>query len=211
MRLEHHWNNFAKSEKDSSFKPYAGNKKSLQELLAADKWDIVTIQQASRLSWKPETYQPFADNLIAAVRRLAPTAEIVIQQTWSYNSANPVLIPGNPKSWKVDQTSMYEKLTAAYLQLAKKHRLRVILAGDAVQNFRKAMGDKLVACEPKDISGLQKPALPKTNDVAGNFSWKKDKKTGKEKTHLWLQPSEQPRPLPAGSGLVCHTLRQGSG
>ena len=179
--LERHWNNFAKSEKDPSFKPYAGNKKSLQELLAEDKWDIVTIQQASRLSWKPESYQPFADNLIAAVRKLAPNAEIVIQQTWSYNSAMPRLNPGDPKSWKIDQTAMYEKLTAAYLQLAKKHQLRVIPVGDAVQIFRKTMGDKLVACEPKDISGMQKPDLPKTNDVAGNFSWTTDKKTGKEK------------------------------
>ena len=141
----------------------------------------MTIQQASRNSWRPETYQPFADNLIAAVRKLAPTAEIVIQQTWSYNSAMPRLNPGDPKSWKIDQTAMYEKLAAAYLQLAKKHQLRVIPVGDAVQIFRKAMGDKLVACEPKDISGMQKPDLPKTNDVAGNFSWKKDKKTGKEK------------------------------
>ena len=179
--LERHWNNFAQSEKNPSFKPYAGNKKSLQELLAEDKWDIVTIQQASRFSWKADTYQPFADNLIAAVRKLAPTAEIVIQQTWSYNAAMPLLNPGNPKSWKVDQTAMYEKLTAAYLQLAKKYRLRVIPVGDAVQNFRKAMGDKLVVCEPKEVSGLQKPDLPKTTDVAGNFSWKKDKKTGKEK------------------------------
>ena len=179
--LERHWDNFTKSEKNPAFKPYANGKKSLQELLTSDKWDIVTIQQASPKSWKAETYQPFADNLIAAVRKLAPTAEIVIQQTWSYNAADPRLNPSNPRSWKIDQTAMYEKLTAAYLQLAKKHQLRVIPSGDAVQLFRKAMGDKLVSCEPKNISGLQKPNLPKTNDVAGNFSWRKNKKTGKEK------------------------------
>ena len=178
--LERHWNNFAKSEKDPSYKPYANRKKTLQELLTQEKWDIVTIQQASPISWRAETYQPFADNLIAAVRKLAPTAEIVIQQTWSYNSAHPKLDPGDPKSWKINQTAMYEKLTAAYLQLAKKHRLRVIPSGDAVQIFRKAVGDKLVACEPKDVSGMQKPDLPKTNDVAGNFFWLMNKKTGKE-------------------------------
>ena len=140
----------------------------------------MTIQQASPSSWRAETYQPYADNIIAAVRKLAPTAEIVIQQTWSYNAAHRQLNPKNPKGWKIDQTVMYEKLTANYLDLAKKHNLRVIPSGDAVQLFRKAMGDKLIAIEPRNISGLQKPAVPKTNDVAGNFSWKKDKKTGKE-------------------------------
>jgi len=181
--LERHWDNYAKSEKDPEFKPYAGKKKSLQDLLAEDKWDIVTIQQASRLSWNPESYQPFADDLIAAVRKLAPSAEIVIQQTWSYNAGDRKLKLDNPKGWKIDQTGMYEKLTDAYLQLAKKHKLRVIPTGDAVQLYRKAMGDKLVAIEPADASGLQKPELPKTTDVAGNFSWGKDKKTGEDKLH----------------------------
>ena len=179
--FKRHWENFEKSEKDPSFKPYAGKKKTLQELLTSDKWDIVTIQQASPSSWRAETYQPYADNIIAAVRKLAPTAEIVIQQTWSYNAADRRLNPKNAKGWKISQTGMYEKLTAAYLDLAKKHNLRVIPSGDAVQLFRKAMGDKLVAMEPKNVSGMKKPDVPKTNDVAGNFSWKKDKKTGKEK------------------------------
>ena len=60
------------------------------------------------------------DNLIAKIKELAPQAEIVIQQTWSYNAADPRLNPGTSRSWKIDQTGMYEKLTAAYLQLAEK-------------------------------------------------------------------------------------------
>ena len=176
--FERHWKNFVKSEKDPSFKPYA--KKSMQEILTEDKWDIVTIQQASPLSWRAESYQPFADNLIAAVRKLAPTAEIVIQETWSYNAAHPVLNPGK-RSWGVDQTSMYEKLNAAYHELAKKHDLRVIPTGDAVQLVRKAMGDKLVACDPEDYSKMEKPNAPKTTDIVGSFRWGKDRKTGEEK------------------------------
>ena len=181
--FERHWNNFVKSEKDPSFKPYADGKtkKSMQEILTEDKWDIVTIQQASPLSWKAESYQPFADNLIAAVRKLAPTAEIVIQETWSYNAAHPALTTGKKKNWGVDQTAMYEKLNAAYHDLARKHGFRVIPTGDAVQLVRKAMGDKLVACEPKDYAGMEKPNAPKTTDIVGNFRWGKDRKTGEEK------------------------------
>ena len=181
--FERHWNNFVKSEKDPSFKPYIFNRpaKSLQELLTGDKWDIVTIQQASPLSWQAESYQPFADELIAAVRKLAPTAEIVIQQTWSYNAADPRLIPGGRGFWGFDQTGMYEKLDAAYRGLARKHDLRMIPTGYAVQLYRKAMGDKLVACEPKDCSCTRKPDTPKTTDVVGSFHWGKDGKTGEEK------------------------------
>jgi len=43
------------------------------------------------------------------------------------------------------------------------------------------MGNKLVALVSKNISGKKKPDVPKTNDVAGNFSWKADKKTGEER------------------------------
>ena len=179
--FERHWNNFVKSEQDPSFKPYANKQKSLQDLLTEDKWDIVTIQQASPFSWREKTYQPFADNLIAAVRKLAPTAEIVVQQTWSYNAADSRLDPANAKGWKIDQTGMYEKLTDAYRKLAQAHGFRIIPTGDAIQRFRMAMGDKLVACEPKDFSGLRKPELPKTTDVVGSFFWRKDPKTGEEK------------------------------
>jgi len=50
-RLERHWKNLEKSEKNPSFKPYARNKKTLQQLLTEAKWNIVTIQPASQQSW----------------------------------------------------------------------------------------------------------------------------------------------------------------
>ena len=181
--FERHWKEYLKSEKDPSYKPYENKKKSLRDLLTEDKWDIVTIQQGSPLSWRAETYQPYANDLIKVIRELAPTAEIVIQQTWSYNAADPRLDLNAKRSWKIDQTGMYEKLTAAYRKLAQEHGFRIIPTGDAVQLYRKAMGGKLVSREPMDISGLQKPAVPKTNDVAGYFTWRKDKKTGEEKIY----------------------------
>jgi hypothetical protein len=40
-------------------------RKSLKEMLREETWDIVTIQQASPSSFKPETYQPTANRLKA--------------------------------------------------------------------------------------------------------------------------------------------------
>ncbi len=94
-------------------------------------YDYITIQQASHYSWKYETYQPYADNIIAFLKEKCPSAEIVIQQTWAYHPAEKRLV-----SWGFSQREMYEKLTKSYDALAKKHNLRVIPTGDAVQLAR---------------------------------------------------------------------------
>lgn len=60
-------------------------KANIPEMLSAAKWDIVTIQQASHFSWDVKTFRPFADALIDNyIRRLAPQAKVVVQETWSY-------------------------------------------------------------------------------------------------------------------------------
>ena len=169
-----HWELHLKSEKDPSFKPYQ-KKNSLRDLLTRDKWDIVTIQQGSHRSWIPESFHPEADNLIKLIRTLAPQAEIVIQQTWSYNSAAPRL-----KEWKIDQNQMYDRLTENYRELARKYGLRMIPVGYAVQLYRKDLGKELIQLDPAKFDSFKKPAKPKNNDVVANFSWQKKPKTGED-------------------------------
>ena len=134
---------------------------NLRQVLAADKWDIVTIQQASHASWSEKTYQPYADQLIAAIRELAPQAEIRIQQTWSYCKGDSRICDRatmGPGTWGFDQTGMYERLTANYAKLAKDNGFKVIPMGLAVQKFRAAQnladykGDVVgnVGPDPKD-------------------------------------------------------------
>ncbi|HOE61981.1 MAG TPA: DUF4886 domain-containing protein [Kiritimatiellia bacterium] len=137
---------------------------NLRQMIAADKWDIVTIQQASHESWRPESFQPHADKLIAAVRELAPQAQFRIQQTWSYCTAdkrihNPET--NGPGTWGFDQTGMYERLTANYTKLAKDTGFAIIPMGLAVQKFRKAKGIK-----------------SHEGDVVGNIRMENGKATG---------------------------------
>ncbi len=169
--FERHWKYYQEGRK-----PYAG-KYSLKEMIRQDKWDIVTIQQVSQFSWRPETYQPYADNIVRLVRENAPQAEIVVQQTWSYHANDPRL---TAKVWKIDQDMMYDKLTAGYTSLAQKYDCRIIPSGYAVQLYRKAVGkEKLQGPDPAKFAGLKEGENPVNPDVVGNFTWGKDRKTGK--------------------------------
>ena len=116
---------------------YKSSSGKLPDLLKTKSYDIVTIQQASPLSWRWASYEPYAGELIAFIRQCQPNAEIVIQETWSYRTDS-----GAFKGFKVDQTGMYEHLRDAYKKLAEKYKFRVIPTGDAVQLFRSSTGNR---------------------------------------------------------------------
>ena len=193
--LEKHWANVEKAD-DKAFKPYGfswnyaseakptegplakyGRRINLPEALGADKWDIITIQQASGQSAFYEKYQPFADKLIAKIRELAPQAEIVIQQTWSYAPYE-----GRLATWKMTPVDMYTALKKAYGQLAEKHSLRQIPTGDAVQRYRHILPvDYGTLLTKAEIAALAKPALVDFHgDVTGRSYWGKGRKGHKD-------------------------------
>ena len=132
---------------DQSAVPFAAaldderKKGNLLAMLAGDKWDVVTIQQASHQSWRPESYHPHAETVIAAVRKYAPQAEIRIQQTWSYCKLDGRICDpktGGAGSWGFDRRGMYERLKECYDDLARTHGFKQIPMGDAVEAFRAA-------------------------------------------------------------------------
>ena len=187
--LDKHWANVEKAG-DANFKPYGiatsfssnpakklPSKANVTDALVAEKWDIVTIQQASGKSAFYDTYEPYAGNLIAKIRELAPQAEIVIQETWSYAPYDQRLA-----KWKMTPADMYASLKKAYAQLAAKYKLRTIPTGDAVQLFRERLPvdyGKLLTKE--EIAAIQKPAtIDFHGDVAGRSVWGTGRK-GKQK------------------------------
>ena len=141
--LKRHWENVEK-DGDEDFKPYrfgrnrfgkyTQGKANVCEALRMAKWDIVTIQQASHESWRPKTYHPYGDKLIAKIRELAPQAKIIVQETWSYTPWDPRLA-----KWGIDQNEMYAKLHEAYGSFAKERGLEVIPFGTAVQEWRRRL------------------------------------------------------------------------
>lgn len=162
--LSRHAENIDKAAADPSFKPYAiyqnycGRrhtrlKSNIQEMLKADRWDVVTIQQASHESWRWESYPEAAAKLVATIRELAPQAKIVVQQTWSYSNYDKRICDpekGGAGTWGFDQTGMYERLRDCYDRIAKTCGFEVIRVGDAVQAFRRGYPVKETA---QDVVG----------------------------------------------------------
>ena len=194
--LERHWANVESNAVDASFRPYdirasyAFDRKempkraNIPEMLTADRWDIVTIQQASSKSPFCETYQPFADKLIAKIRELAPQAEIRIQETWSYSPYSRTL-----SKLKMTPESMYEALHGAYGKLASKYGFRVIPTGTAVQLYRHRLPVRYgTPLTPEEIAAIPKPGLVDfCGDVAGSSVWKKGRKRDADRKEVKLR------------------------
>lgn len=112
-------------EADPKLKPYQ-TKYSLKELLQKEKWDVVTIQQVSHSSFRPESYQPFADQVFACIKTNAPGAEILIHQTWAYGPDCKRL-----EGFKLTRQQMNAGLVTCYADLARHFGgLRMLKSGE---------------------------------------------------------------------------------
>ena len=136
---------------------------NIPQMLKAGDWDIVTIQQASGSSWKPETYRPCGDLVVDTIRKLAPKAEIVVQETWSYAVGEKRL-----KKWGISQEEMYEKLHSAYRDFAAAYGFRRIPMGTAVQEWRKRLP---VKGSKGDVIGKDKYHLSKEGEYFQALLW----------------------------------------
>lgn len=200
--LHRHWSYIDNEEHDRVYKMYQDRRFTMREILEREKWDIVTIQQASHLSWREESYQPFANNICNYIEQHAPGAEIVIQQTWAYREDDPRIRPGGEWCYSQDyldracklgatiesgpfhvsQTQMYESLTAAYTKLAKSRNLRIIPTGYAVQLSRKGEKNPFKPYDPELLAKLRWPDFPsQSGDVVGALRWVKDQLSGEMK------------------------------
>jgi len=141
--LKQHAENL-KRDGDKSYTPYRLDRLVLgikekpryvnvgEVLRGREKYDIVTVQQASPYSWRPDTYTPYGDELIAAIRTYQPQAKIHVQETWSYTPWCKYLDGQTPDE-------MYAKLHAAYAAFAAQRKLPVIPTGTAVQEWRRRL------------------------------------------------------------------------
>lgn len=176
--LERHWSNVEAAVTNAIFKPYRFDrivdgrhvvencKANIPDALAMDKWDVVTLQQASHFSWDPATYRPWGDNLLAKIRELSPQAEVVMQETWSYTP-----FVNRLAKWGFDNNEMYARLHRAYRDYADSHGLRVIPVGAAVQLWRERLPVKYTenSFGGDVVGGSNKP--PEEQFVQRNGKW----------------------------------------
>lgn len=85
-------------------------KVSIKQALIANEYDVVTLQQASQFSFKPETYHPYTDFLFDYVKKYNPHAKIYVHQTWGYKENSTRLADMNFETHE----QMYEAVESAY-------------------------------------------------------------------------------------------------
>jgi hypothetical protein len=171
--LQDHWKKVQEAEADTTGKRgLLDGGKSLRQYLESDTWDVVTIQQYSVLSFKEETYQPFASHLMAYIKKYAPTAEVMMVQTWAYRVDDPLF--ADPTTYT--QARMYADLTKAYHKTARALGVRVVPMGDA---FYMADTHGTWGFRPDPTFDAKTAVFPNLPDqqhsLHGGYSWIKGK------------------------------------
>jgi hypothetical protein len=97
-----------------------GFKMSIKEALLSREWDVITVQQASKKSYKKDTYYPYITELVAYVRENAPNAKVLIHETWAYEE-------GSAHLKKVTGFDHYDEMMAGvkevYYDVCEKEKL----------------------------------------------------------------------------------------
>jgi hypothetical protein len=146
----------AKDRKDKA--GLYNNGRSLVQELKAEKWDYVTIQQASIKSHDLATYQPHASRLWEIIQKNAPSAKLLVHQTWAYRNDDPRFTrPNSEVNGPKTHAQMHAMLSAAYAAVAKELGGRILPVGDAMYL---ADTDKKWGYQPDTAFDFEKAVYP---------------------------------------------------
>ncbi len=133
--LEMHWENWLQDAPAYWFETngqWNGAYISMSKALSMQKWDYVTLQQASFLSPNYNTYMPYLKDLAEQVRMYAPTAKILMHQTWAYVQGWSRM---TEKLGYLDQHDMLRDIQIAYAKAAETiGAAGIIPSGEAMMN-----------------------------------------------------------------------------
>jgi hypothetical protein len=177
--LELHWSKAQAFEKDPADKlgHYTAGT-SLKDALTSERWDFVTIQQASIKSHDVATYRPFAKQLSDYIRRHAPGATLLLHQTWEYRVDDPRFSQTAPKPGEpTTQDEMYRGLTNAYATIAKELDVRCLPVGDAFHLAgRDSQWGFRPSAKPFDSKNAKPGELPdQRHSLHVGWNWRKQK------------------------------------
>lgn len=132
--LETHWNNVKENNAAYDMEGNGGEfikKASIDEALKNDRYDVITLQQVSSLSGKPQTFIPYITDLADYVRKYQPDAKLYIHRTWSYEIGSEWF-----RDYNNDQKEMFRRLTDATEMAAKLINADIIPVGNVIQALR---------------------------------------------------------------------------
>lgn len=95
---------------------YSNFKVSLKEAILAQEWDLITVQQVSTKSVDYDSFQPYLNEIVSAVRKYAPKSKLAVHETWAYEEGSAKLQAlGFEK-----RADMYNALHESYQKAAKE-------------------------------------------------------------------------------------------
>ena len=139
--LEAHYINLTDNEKSYDFQVNGVNtnlKVSVKEVIKSNKWDYITLQQASHLSFDFNSYVPYIEKINEWTRLRCPAAKILLHQTWAYPENHERLSEVGFSTTK----EMFSKVREAY-DMAQKtiNPDGVIRSGEAILEAYSAFPD----------------------------------------------------------------------
>jgi len=149
--LKSHWNDIQNNNNTFEYRKVVKGLRTnitgqaLSTIITDEPWDIITFQQVSQDSGRPETYEPYLGNLIDYLLGLTtnPNVKVGMHQTWAYaqNSTHSGFA-----NYGNDQMTMYNAIVNAVNQAMSNHEelTFVVPSGTAIQNARTSiLGDNL--------------------------------------------------------------------
>lgn len=119
---------------------------SINEALLMEKWDYVSLQQASHVSGDISSYYPYFNNVYTYVKKVCPTSKIMWHQTWAYSGKNPVKYDEVPTwlpsfNFKND-VEMKEGIDKALSKIMSEYKIDLLInSGDVVFEAMKVFDD----------------------------------------------------------------------
>lgn len=113
---------------------YTDRKVSVNEMLKADRWDIVTVQQASYDSGIPASYGENGKYVIDYIRNTSPYSKIYFHETWSYEEGSD-----HPAFGKYGYSSpeMYSAIKSASEKFCSENgNIPIIPCGEVINKLR---------------------------------------------------------------------------
>lgn len=107
---------------------------TLAQALKEEDWDVITVQQVSQLSGKPETYEPHLSVLLDTVRAACPNAKIYLHQTWAYEYNATY---SGFAHYNNDQALMHNSIMDTTEAVAERIGAPLIPVGRIIQSMRK--------------------------------------------------------------------------
>ena len=124
-----------------------GRMVTIDEGLAMDDWDVITLQQVSGHSGRPQTFLPYLPDLAAYCRKMVPEAKLYWHQTWAYEIDSD---HGDFAYYNHDQQEMFRRIKDGSELAAKMVDAPVLPSGQTIQTLR----DAVPAFDYKGGSGL---------------------------------------------------------